>query len=92
MGSRLGLDGSRQGEPAGFQMSDQDQPLTSTRTSQLFRLGEQSLKDSFSTLYQRNLYTLAIGLAQSRGVGPEEVAEIYRRWAAYTTCASSRRS
>lgn len=73
-------------------MSNQDQPLTSMLTLQLFRLGEQPLKDSFATLYQRNLYTLAIGLAQSRGVGPEEVAEIYRRWAAYLTCALKRRS
>lgn len=46
---------------------------------QLFRLSEQPLKDSFATLFQRNLFTLAIGLAQSRGLGKDEVADIYRR-------------
>lgn len=32
-----------------------------------------------STLFQRNLYTLAISLANSRGMSESEVAEIYRR-------------
>lgn len=48
---------------------------------QLFRLGEQPLKESFATLFQRNLYTLAIGLAQSRGAGQDDVADIYKRCA-----------
>ncbi|KWU41691.1 hypothetical protein RHOSPDRAFT_22507, partial [Rhodotorula sp. JG-1b] len=51
-----------------------------TEAGQLFRLSEQPLKDSFATLFQRNLFTLAIGLAQSRGVGKDEVADIYRRY------------
>ncbi|GAA5991450.1 hypothetical protein JCM10908_005710 [Rhodotorula pacifica] len=51
-----------------------------TETGKLFRLSEQTLKDSFSILFQRNLFTLAIGLAQSRGVGKDEVADIYRRY------------
>lgn len=49
------------------------------RFSQLFRLSEQPLATSLSTLFSRNLYTLAVSLAQSRKLSPSEVAEIYRR-------------
>jgi hypothetical protein len=47
---------------------------------QLFRLTEQPLSNSLGQLYQRNLYTLAISLAQSRGLASSEIAEIYRRY------------
>ncbi|SGY38774.1 BQ5605_C003g02069 [Microbotryum silenes-dioicae] len=46
----------------------------------LFRLSEQPLQSSLATMYGKNLYTLAISLAQSRKVGASEVAEIYRRY------------
>ncbi|ORY88576.1 hypothetical protein BCR35DRAFT_288786 [Leucosporidium creatinivorum] len=46
----------------------------------LFRLSEQPLATSLSTLFSRNLYTLAVSLAQSRKLSPSEVAEIYRRY------------
>ncbi|GAA5881447.1 hypothetical protein JCM3774_005086 [Rhodotorula dairenensis] len=51
-----------------------------TEAGKLFRLSEQPLKDSFAVLFQRNLFTVAIGLAQSRGVGEDELADIYRRY------------
>ncbi|BGP53141.1 hypothetical protein JCM8202_004725 [Rhodotorula sphaerocarpa] len=51
-----------------------------TEAGKLFRLGEQPLRESFATLFQRNLYTLAIGLAQSRGAGQDDVADIYKRY------------
>ncbi|GAA6048699.1 hypothetical protein NBRC10513_000711 [Rhodotorula toruloides] len=51
-----------------------------TEAGKLFRLAEQPLQDSMSTLFQRNLYTLAISLAKSRGMSESEVAEIYRRY------------
>lgn len=47
---------------------------------QLYRLVEQPLASSLSTLFSRNLYTLAVSLAQSRNLPPSEVAEIYRRF------------
>ena len=50
---------------------------------QLFRLTEQPLDSSFATLFQRNLYTLAIGLAHSRGLGADQIAESYRRCAPF---------
>ncbi|BGP22003.1 vacuolar membrane protein [Rhodotorula toruloides] len=51
-----------------------------TEAGKLFRLTEQPLQDSMATLFQRNLYTLAISLAKSRGMSESEVAEIYRRY------------
>lgn len=51
-----------------------------TDEAQLWRLSEQPLASSLSTLFSRNLYTLAVSLAQSRNLPPSEVAEIYRRW------------
>ncbi|GAA5840938.1 hypothetical protein JCM11251_007644 [Rhodosporidiobolus azoricus] len=51
-----------------------------TEGGKLYRLAEQPLSSSLSQLYQRNLYTLAISLAQSRGLPQNEVAEIYRRY------------
>ncbi|GAA6048078.1 hypothetical protein JCM3770_000180 [Rhodotorula araucariae] len=51
-----------------------------TEGGKLFRLTEQPLESSFATLFQRNLYTLAISLAQSRGLGADEIAENYRRY------------
>ncbi|GAA6024344.1 hypothetical protein JCM10207_003311 [Rhodosporidiobolus poonsookiae] len=51
-----------------------------TESGKLHRLTEQPLANSLSVLYQRNLFTLAISLAQSRGLGHSEVAEIYRRY------------
>lgn len=47
---------------------------------QLYRLSEQPLQTSLSTLFSRSLYTLAISLAQSRKVLASEVADIYRRY------------
>ncbi|KAI5476765.1 vacuolar membrane protein, partial [Pseudohyphozyma bogoriensis] len=46
----------------------------------VFKLTEQPLASSLSTLFQKNLYTLAISLARSRGCAVSEVAEIYRRY------------
>ncbi|GAA5850787.1 hypothetical protein JCM9279_003922 [Rhodotorula babjevae] len=51
-----------------------------TDAGKLFRLTEQPLETSFSTLFQRNLYTLAISLAHSRGLGADTIAENYRRY------------
>ncbi|SCV67136.1 BQ2448_5782 [Microbotryum intermedium] len=51
-----------------------------TEGGKLFRLSEQPLQSSLATMYGKNLYTLAISLAQSRKVGASEVAEIYRRY------------
>ncbi|KPV76750.1 uncharacterized protein RHOBADRAFT_48072 [Rhodotorula graminis WP1] len=51
-----------------------------TDAGKLFRLTEQPLETSFSTLFQRNLYTLAISLAHSRGLGGDVIAENYRRY------------
>ncbi|KAM0747362.1 hypothetical protein T439DRAFT_344059 [Meredithblackwellia eburnea MCA 4105] len=46
----------------------------------LYRLVEQPIASSLSTLFSKNLYTLAVSLAQSRDLPPSEVAEIYRRY------------
>ena len=54
-----------------------------TEGGKLFRLKEQALAASLSTLFSRNLYTLAVSLAQSRALPPSEVAEIYRRYGDY---------
>ncbi|GAA6040097.1 hypothetical protein JCM8097_002027 [Rhodosporidiobolus ruineniae] len=51
-----------------------------TESGKLFRLIEQPLANSLQQLYQRNLYTLAISFAQSRGLSGSEVAEIYKRY------------
>ncbi|GAA5856509.1 hypothetical protein JCM8547_008777 [Rhodosporidiobolus lusitaniae] len=51
-----------------------------TESGKLYRLTEQPLSASLAQLYQRNLYTLAVSLAQSRGLSSSEVAEIYRRY------------
>ncbi|GAA5978916.1 hypothetical protein JCM5350_004175 [Sporobolomyces pararoseus] len=51
-----------------------------TDSGQLHRLTEQPLQNSLVTLYQRSLYTLAISLAKSRGLGQSEVGEIYRKY------------
>ncbi|GAA5909486.1 hypothetical protein JCM6882_002656 [Rhodosporidiobolus microsporus] len=51
-----------------------------TEGGKLYRLTEQPLSSSLSQLYQRNLYTLAVSLAQSRGLPDSDVAEIYRRY------------
>lgn len=44
------------------------------------KLVEQSLSISLSTLFVRNLYTLAVSLAKSRGLPKDELGEIYRRF------------
>ncbi|BGP37077.1 Vacuolar protein sorting-associated protein 11 [Rhodotorula kratochvilovae] len=51
-----------------------------TEGGKLFRLTEQPLESLFATLFQRNLYTLAISLAHSRGLGADQIAESYRRY------------
>ncbi|GAA6064060.1 hypothetical protein JCM10212_006796, partial [Sporobolomyces blumeae] len=51
-----------------------------TESGQLHRLTEQPLQNSLSTLYQRNLFTLAVSLAKSRGLSEPDVGEIYRRY------------
>ncbi|KAL8281285.1 hypothetical protein RQP46_006319 [Phenoliferia psychrophenolica] len=51
-----------------------------SEAGKLYRLVEQPLANSLSTLFSRNLYTLAVSLAQSRNLPPSEVAEIYRRY------------
>ncbi|GAA6007958.1 hypothetical protein JCM11491_006556 [Sporobolomyces phaffii] len=51
-----------------------------TDSGQLHRLTEQPLQNSLVTLYQRSLYTLAISLAKSRGLGQSELGEIYRKY------------
>ncbi|GAA5924401.1 tethering complex subunit PEP5 [Sporobolomyces koalae] len=51
-----------------------------TDSGQLHRLTEQPIQNSLVTLYQRSLYTLAISLAKSRGLGQPVVGEIYRKY------------
>ncbi|KAK4049678.1 Vacuolar protein sorting-associated protein 11 [Microbotryomycetes sp. JL201] len=51
-----------------------------TDAGQLYRLAEQPLQSSLSELFSRNLYTLAVSLAQSRDMFPSEIAEIQRRY------------
>ncbi|GAA5927976.1 hypothetical protein JCM10213_000940 [Rhodosporidiobolus nylandii] len=51
-----------------------------TEGGRLYRLVENPLPSSLAQLYSRNLYALAVGVAQSRGLGREEVADIYRRY------------
>lgn len=48
--------------------------------SQFYRINEQPIANSLSTLFSRNLYTLAISLALSRGLSVSEIGEIYRRY------------
>lgn len=54
-----------------------------TEGARVHRLKEQPLSSSLSTLFSRNLYTLAVSLAQSRNLSQSEVAEIYRRYGDY---------
>lgn len=52
-------------------------------TLQLTRLDEHSTTSKLDVLYRRNLYTLAISLAQSSGLGESGAADIHRRYGDY---------
>nr|KIR44800.1 vacuolar membrane protein [Cryptococcus bacillisporus CA1280] len=49
----------------------------------LSRLDEQSTQTKLETLYRRNLYTLAITMARSQGLGEAGIADIHRRYGDY---------
>ncbi|WWD18724.1 hypothetical protein CI109_103178 [Kwoniella shandongensis] len=51
--------------------------------SKLSRLEEHSASAKLEVLYRRNLYTLAISLARSQGLGEAGVADIHRRYGDY---------
>lgn len=51
--------------------------------AKLSRLDEQSTQTKLETLYRRNLYTLAITLARSQGLGEAGIADIHRRYGDY---------
>ncbi|BGP13056.1 Vacuolar protein sorting-associated protein 11 [Rhodosporidiobolus nylandii] len=61
-----------------------------TEGGRLYRLVENPLPSSLAQLYSRNLYALAVGVAQSRGLGREEVADIYRRYVPRSPCPDER--
>ena len=46
----------------------------------LMRLNEHSTSAKLQTLFQRNLYTLAISLAQSEGIDEAGMSEIHRQY------------
>ena len=51
--------------------------------NKLTRLDEHSTAAKLELLYRRNLFTLAISLARSQGVGEAGVAEVHRRYGDY---------
>ncbi|KAK8858833.1 hypothetical protein IAR55_003063 [Kwoniella newhampshirensis] len=51
--------------------------------SKLSRLEEHSTAAKLDVLFRRNLYTLAISLAKSQGIGEAGVADIHRRYGDY---------
>lgn len=51
--------------------------------AKLSRLDEQSTQTKLETLYRRNLYTLAITMARSQGLGEAGIADIHRRYGDY---------
>lgn len=82
MGSGVGFDQRRQGQLSVCFLVGLGWLLTfffSLLPRQLYRIMEQPIATSLSTLCSRNLYTLAISLAQSRRLPPSEITEIYRR-------------
>lgn len=54
-----------------------------TLGGKLYRYHEISLRDKLEILYTRNLYVLAINLAQRAGVRDSQLLGIYRRYADY---------
>lgn len=54
-----------------------------TFDGKLYRYHEVSLQDKLDILYARNLYILAINLAQKAGVGESKLRAIYRKYADY---------
>ncbi|TGZ85708.1 vacuolar protein sorting-associated protein 11 [Ascodesmis nigricans] len=54
-----------------------------TLDGKLHRYHEVSLQEKLDTLYQRNLFILAINLAQKAGVPENKLRGIYRRYADY---------
>lgn len=54
-----------------------------TFDGKLYRYHEVSLQDKLDILYARNLYILAINLAQKAGVGDPKLRAIYRKYADY---------
>ncbi|OCF37296.1 vacuolar membrane protein [Kwoniella heveanensis BCC8398] len=51
--------------------------------SKITRLSEQSTSAKLDVLYRRNLFTLAISLARSQGIGEAGIADIHRRYGDY---------
>lgn len=54
--------------------------VSTTHISQLYRYREKSLQQKLEILYQRNLYILAINLAQKTDVDTQQQNAIYRRY------------
>ena len=57
--------------------------VVSETDNQLSRLDEHSTTAKLDILYRRNLYTLAISLARSSGLGDSGAADIHRRYGDY---------
>ncbi|KAF4119495.1 vacuolar protein sorting-associated protein 11 [Geosmithia morbida] len=53
---------------------------TMTEDGKIHRYHEKTLQQRLEMLYQRNMYPLAIALAQNAGLGPEQQSLIYRRF------------
>ncbi|WVF68790.1 hypothetical protein IAT40_003562 [Kwoniella sp. CBS 6097] len=51
--------------------------------SKITRLSEHSTSAKLDVLYRRNLFTLAISLARSQGIGEAGIADIHRRYGDY---------
>lgn len=54
--------------------------IAMAHTKQLYRYREKSLQQKLEILYQRNLYILAINLAQKTGVDTLQQNAIYRKY------------
>ncbi|WVQ96313.1 hypothetical protein IAU59_003417 [Kwoniella sp. CBS 9459] len=51
--------------------------------SKITRLSEHSTSAKLDVLYRRNLFTLALSLARSQGIGEAGIADIHRRYGDY---------
>lgn len=57
--------------------------MSSANNDQIYRYREKSLQQKLEILYQRNLYILAINLAQKIGVDTFQQNAIYRKYGDY---------
>lgn len=56
-------------------------PLAAVFHSQVTVLHPARIDDVLQTLYDKALFTLALQLAKSRGIGREGIADVHRRYA-----------